>query len=135
MNVKLLRRVAKHILEEPRRLNMSVGLEPSNAAPCGTTGCIAGWTALLSRKFTHADVETCGVELRWTDVKNAAISKLGLTPDEASVLFHIDNWPAQFREPFNNAYDAYSSTNHEAIKRTQAEITAKRIEYFITNLA
>jgi hypothetical protein len=57
MNVKLLRKIQKHILEEPRRLDMDVVLvkdiDPASwrdAPPCGTVGCIAGWACALSGK-------------------------------------------------------------------------------------
>jgi hypothetical protein len=129
MNVKLLRRVKRHILAEPSRLNMSVGLGPSDDAPRGTAGCIAGWTAILSLKFSHADVQECGMELQWSDVSSAATNALRLTADEALVLFDVRYWPAQFRESFHSAYF------NDDKKRAQAAITAERIEYFITNLA
>jgi hypothetical protein len=56
MNVKLLRRIQKHILAEPKRLDMgnfivrkSDGLGSLVRFPkCGTVGCIAGWAVTLS---------------------------------------------------------------------------------------
>src|SRR5216684_5835607 len=47
MNVKLLRKVAKHILAEPRRIYMEQYCVRSSDAPCGTAGCIAAWGAIL----------------------------------------------------------------------------------------
>lgn len=56
MNVKLLREVAEHILEEPKRFQMETFISRDmdffrrrHIAPaCGTVGCIAGWTCILS---------------------------------------------------------------------------------------
>ena len=58
MNTRLLRKVQKHILEEPRRLNMDIILDDRVSArdpknpPCGTVGCIAGWAIVLA----HGDI-------------------------------------------------------------------------------
>jgi len=59
LNVTLLRKVMKHILEEPRRLRQSEWLAKKGDAyykhvprkerpPCGTVACIAGWAVELS---------------------------------------------------------------------------------------
>ena len=46
MNVKLLRKVQKHIASEPKRFTFD-WMHESDAAPCGTRACIAGWTLIL----------------------------------------------------------------------------------------
>lgn len=53
INIRLLRQVAKQISEEPRRLDMNVltdlrAPEDAGNPPCGTVGCIAGWSCVLS---------------------------------------------------------------------------------------
>lgn len=60
LNVRLLRRVQRAIIKEPGRLNMEEGLMDLDYAivnyahgaspPCGTVGCIAGWTVALSTR-------------------------------------------------------------------------------------
>ncbi len=117
LNVKLLRKVRKHILKEPRRLNMYVFATPQPCAPCGTAGCIAGWAALLSGKSTHdARIKNPGLAARLLRI-----------PDKpwygspANILFYVDNWP----ERFGREYDAASDYE------TRAKVTARRIDYFI----
>ena len=73
LNVRLLRRVKKHILEEPRRFVMWSWMltksrfgstYPADGyghvhqvkfASCGTAACVAGWTCLLGGKSKTQD--------------------------------------------------------------------------------
>ena len=80
LNVPMLRKVQKHILSEPRRLDMETWTElltdeekklPSSP-PCGTVGCIGGWTNILSK--TLGDIQAAEV--------------LGITQDEKECLFY-----------------------------------------------
>ena len=124
MNTKLLRDVARHISEEPRRLDMERitkrGKEiKGEAPPCGTAACIAGWALLL----TH-DKEITGYENgfpvvngRCLDVVDAA----SLIGDEDHRLFFLSSWPKKFREPY-----AAAETPQQ-----RAEIAVARIEHFI----
>lgn len=57
MNVRLLRRVAKHIVEEPRRYNQGSWCDRSNDAPCGTMACIAGWAVILGDKLDPKKID------------------------------------------------------------------------------
>jgi hypothetical protein len=50
MNVKLLRKVAKHILAEPKRWGFMWRLHTTDS-PCGTQACIGGWTELLGEQY------------------------------------------------------------------------------------
>jgi len=62
VNVKLLQRVIKHILDEPRRLRQACWISERGGAeyryaviedlapPCGTVACFAGWVSLLSKR-------------------------------------------------------------------------------------
>ena len=53
INVPLLRKIKRHIQEEPRRLKMRFWgrkVDPLGRGkpPCGTQACLAGWAVLLS---------------------------------------------------------------------------------------
>jgi hypothetical protein len=118
MNVRLLRRVAKHILEEPKRLDMekiAENVEGRDSPPCGTVGCIAGWACMLTG----------------SSVKRADWGKgrrlIGLDGDQAYRLFDYplglvtDGWPEKFSKPYVAAKTA----------RQRARIAVARIEHFI----
>lgn len=91
INVELLNKVKRHILENPRRLNMNyviarkgekeVQLHPSNFSrrwpSCGTVGCIAGWTVLLKDGMDFAG-----------DAQSRAQELLGITSSQANELFY-----------------------------------------------
>lgn len=125
LNVKLLRKVQKHILAEPRRLNMNVvvGKVDTSESPCGTVGCIAGWTCILS-----------GVPEADTDLRKAQ-SLLGLTREQRDRLFAEPRygledydgtsyeavWPKSFARRYENA----------RTQKTMAKIAAGRIDHFI----
>lgn len=138
LNVKLLRKIQKHILEEPRRFFMA-GLVatgtpgatfensnwyedlPSIVPRCGTSACIAGWTALLSGKST----KQAGIlSLNWS------ARRLGLSPRVfgssvdgrlVSPLFYSANWPDPFRARYAKA----------KTPKTRAKIAVARIDHLI----
>src|SRR4051812_24586244 len=87
LNVRLIRRIQKHILEEPRRFFMKAilaigvpgshewdevkgGWNPSDLSdtvpPCGTAACLAGWTGLLSGKTLK---QTARLSFKWFGTK------------------------------------------------------------------
>ena len=120
MNVRLLRRVAKHIAEEPRRLDMykiaaKTSTGQTDTPPCGTVGCIAGWACLLSGSSVHGSSWSKGMKL------------LGLTNEQAFRLFDYpigcsgDGWPARFGQRFINAKTS----------RGEASAAIARIWHFI----
>jgi hypothetical protein len=143
--IRLLRKVAAHILEEPRRLKMGDWIETfnpefkeDNIPPCGTQGCIAGWAAVLTDKNIKANDK--GIlqipEDYYDDVENNAAEALGLTIDQANRLFYFKEWEVNYDD------DAYAyvgwptkfSKAYEKAKtaKTKAKITVQRIEHFIT---
>lgn len=123
INITLLRKVKKHILEEPRRLDMNVVLNGDqsgpDAPPCGTIGCIGGWTNFLSGKPEDS-------------LSDAAI-RLGLDSDEQGRLFEEPaytvsqpteeraGWPEKFMRRYLKA----------KTPQTRAKVTAERIDHFI----
>lgn len=134
MNIKLLRRVKRHILAEPKRINMyfpvRVGQMGRGAPPCGTIGCIAGWAVLLAERKGR---EMPGLTWRrildrreapdmdWDDFKPIAIRRLKLTAEQAHRLFHVINWPRTFTVQYEKA----------RTPKKMASVTAERIDHFI----
>jgi len=118
MNVKLLRKVKKHILEEPKRFLMTsideYGEPGSDTgyggkfAKCGTAACICGWAGILmGLKSDDIDFESAG-EL------------LGLDEGQQQRLFEPGMWPEEF----------VGGTSDDGKLKT-ARIAAARIEHFI----
>lgn len=126
--ISLLRKVAEHILEEPRRLNMNYWRRPLGSSegkiyqarmengewrelpspPCGTIGCIKGWA----------------------DELDPHVSLRALLPDGGLRLFYVSSitidgdplcWPTRFR----NKYLAAKTP------RGRAAATVARIEHYI----
>lgn len=130
MNVRLLRKVKRHILDEPRRYDqngiLSTGLEPSTiyrqgerqwrVPSCGTVACIGGWAFILAPG-------TKPPEMDFDFAQNA----LGLTGKQRDRLFaaasdlNIGYWPEKFVR-------AYQSAKSPAAR---ASVAAERIEHFI----
>lgn len=132
MNVKLLRKVAKHILSEPKRLRMlnwimrgapgeirkaqSDGWGESGTIrfpACGTVGCIAGWTCMLSGQEELGDV-----------VPNAR-KLLRINAEAAVRLFYVADWPRHFRDRY------FKATR----QRERAKIVGEVIEDFIKTVS
>lgn len=123
-NIKLLEKVKKHILEEPRRLNMSSGIKKvqKRKVPCGTIGCIAGWSVLLSKSLLELtkDLEI-DEEKGWMPIEQDAQELLGISDLQKGNLFYLHNWPSKFQLTYKRAKTANG----------RARATAKRIDYFI----
>jgi hypothetical protein len=124
-NIKLLQMVKQAILEHPLNTNMEqwvVHNRPS--APCGTVGCIAGWT------IANADIKKLRrlkepvSEMARVRFQNRAQKLLGLTKSQASRLFYKDDWPANLRSQYVNTLD----------KTEEAKVIAKRIDRFIEEM-
>lgn len=83
LNKALLRKVARHILEEPRRYDQTTFVRdvPTDRSPCGTQACIAGWADHLAngRKLTEGMSQNA--------IRRRAKKALGLTEGEATRLF------------------------------------------------
>ena len=104
MNVKLLRKVEKFLLDEPRRFDMSNWVIDSNSKlarvlkppPCGTMCCIAGAAVVIHEKIklNHTDL---------TSVFGKSMGILDLPQDQAERLFAARNWPSKFCAAYNTA--------------------------------
>lgn len=128
MNTKLLRKVQAHILEEPKRLHMGNWVRWTNKSDkekpaCGTVGCIAGWSVLLTSRqgktFRQKVSALMGDEK--PDVETLAIQRLKLTRPQCYRLFYQASWPQLEKEAFDLAQSATA----------RAVITAARIDLFI----
>lgn len=121
MNVRLLRRVQKIILSEPKRLDMSTWgervdpKEDPSAPKCGTVGCIAGWAYMLANRVPRK----FGAEMPpiWRD---AGAEALDISDEQARALFYVKDWPEKF-------IDAYSPDG----SKKSARVCARRIDHFI----
>ena len=125
INVKLLRKIAKHITEEPRRFIMRSfvytadswgdrfrgddGLE-HKFAECGTAACIGGWAVILSQGTQYMG-----------EYRHRAISLLGLEGMNEDRLFEVSQWPSRFEKRYRTA----------KTQRQRAKVAAERIEHFI----
>lgn len=121
LNVKLLRKIQKHILQEPKRYDQNVWFERKNPqhdpsfAPCGTMACIGGWAQSLSSKRGLVEPSF-----------DKARRLLGLECDQAARLLDSVSqsycaWPAKFSK-------AYLKAKTRAGK---ARVAVRRIDHFI----
>jgi hypothetical protein len=137
-NKKLLLRVKAHILEEPKRLTMldwaTKNLVPGagvhadyfgqTAPTCGTMGCIAGWTVMLSPPINKGyDPPYYAKEA--ADLLGIQYNACVANTDPASSLFYLQNWPSDLR-------DQYRKASRERNQTQLAQVTAERIDRFIT---
>jgi hypothetical protein len=126
-NVELLLKVRAKIIEEPRQFDMSAWFERYVCWPvpnCGTTACIGGWAEAISKQKTPEECEG-----GWISPANT----LKLTGEQASRLFHLQNWPAEFRyEMYHaNPFHVFSADELHKVLAKRAEIAARRIDHFI----
>ena|ERR1700728_4187244 len=137
MNVKLLRKIAKVIIEKPRQFDMSrwhhnkkarehdwsrgvyesytalCDLPQEKQISCDTTHCIAGWAQAISpdRKCK-------------TPAEKDAKRLLQITPSMANRLFYCDNWPEQFQ----GKRDTWKPTRKQAVERIKHFISTEGAE-------
>ena len=134
MNVKLLRKVEKRILAEPRRFDMmtfgtklnkrTIKALGKQAPPCGTVACIAGHVDWM----THPRLFAASVALGDYDdsIVERAAKELGLgfelsQDTYAGRLFFDNEWPEKFQAALAEAKTPLQ----------RAEVAVKRIEHFI----
>lgn len=128
MNVRLLRKIQKHILAEPKRYNQNVTIETDQdeirdvnggVPKCGTMACIGGWAYILSRVRPNLDFTF--------DHLGKARRELKITDEQADRLFDsvasgcTNYWPKKYA-------DAYLKAKTPA---GRARAAARRIDHFI----
>lgn len=144
MNVALLRKVQRHIFEEPKRVDMEdycYGEPHDEGGPeCGTVACIAGWSVMLSRspKVAAARARARDLLARISSAKDRSQrdeangelwdmdwGRLGqLVLGGARTLFFLDNWPKDLQRRIHrcrNGTKAYARVVSDAIDRYIAE--------------
>jgi hypothetical protein len=137
MNVKLLRKVQRHILAVPERYDQDGIIEfgdpgmtyrnDSTFPECGTIACIGGWVEVLSAKRPRLLAK----RKSWGGQTFLNYKKLGhlLGVDQGSVsrlvAYSYDSgenaWPAQFRRAYRKAKTQQGRTR----------VAARRIDHFI----
>ena len=125
LNVRLLRRIQRHILAEPKRLDMRSWLimyskqqatENSSIPRCGTVACIAGWAVALTRKVIKNDAY----------IQYMASKELGLGHEEDDNLFLPSTWPSPWRERL---------LRYQPGTKLYAEVVSRYIDFFIEESA
>lgn len=125
MNVKLLRKVQKFLLDEPRRFDMcnwitnqAENMDVLKDPPCGTACCIAGAVYVIANKL-QLDPEKEYPSS--AEVNYFAISALGLGKVEADRLFLTPWWPEELYKKYDSARTPLQ----------RAKVGVARIEHFI----
>lgn len=120
LNVRLLNKVKKHILEEPLRLRMSSWLRIATKASqkqqrfgprgeftdygepntqtfpaCKTIGCIAGWTVLLGLPADQAKNISPD-----DDIEEIAVRLLNMDYSDMCSLFYVGDWPDHLHQAY-----------------------------------
>ncbi len=123
MNIDLLMSIKEKILEEPKRLNMSVWYCKRDTVlslwdvygkaepPCGTVACIAGWALLLKGE----DVNRGNVAVR-------AMDALDIRGYADQLFMPYSGWPETWRRKL---------TTYKAGSPEYAQVVAEYIDYFI----
>lgn len=129
LNVKLLQRVKRKILSEPKQFVMghwfiddlseangdSSDLPRKTIPNCGTAACIAGWTIALGSKQKPSKARDHGKY-----PSDEAATLLGIDPNGQDDLFGLSGW-GSFREPWYKAKTF----------KGRAKVAARRIDAFI----
>lgn len=126
MNVKLLRKVKRQILKEPKQFAMrylysepSAGDAANKIPNCGTAACIAGWTHAIDQNIPPSECE----KNKWKLTVSAG-ELLGIDNEQEDRLFFLEYWPERFSATYTRATDKHQWTR-------RARIAAERIEHFI----
>lgn len=135
-NVEEILRLADYIERTPNEMyNQSMWAEGRKSSPCGTAYCIAGhqvcrmgysWRTTEDADPQHAELlHAYGPDWRtWFDperqhvqgeivIQNAAAEALGLTREEANIVFDGDGgcWPGEFGDRFVRSRDEDATEN------------------------
>lgn len=141
LNKSLLQKVKQWILDHPSSLNMSTTIE--RKWDCGTVGCIAGITCILSvqdpEQVYHSETPwttwtesltpeqkelTDKHRMGWGKVKMLAMQLLGITNESAAdKLFFIEDWEGNYA-------DIYMNADGLTLKEA-ASAVAEYIDYYI----
>jgi hypothetical protein len=132
MKTRLLRKVQKFLMEEPRRFDMGNWITDSTRAsvlehpPCGTACCIAGAAVIVDRGQNPAIVLSELIKTRQSgitgiDIEDEAVDLLSLTYAQKERLFFATYWPGKFKSAYARAKTPLD----------RAKVGVRRIEHFI----
>jgi len=156
--VKLVEKVQKHILEEPKRFDMGILVQKfanpqlssyESMPPCGTVGCIAGWVSIID----------LGKKLKWK--KGSDYDSIFMAPkididlmEHARKKLHLkEDWEGWGTDPKNPKGKNHKCTEKEMFdemdwpasyqrrysnerggngdKLVLAKIAVQRLDYFL----
>ena len=142
--VRLLRKIQKFLIAEPRRFNMFEGVEPAEGKvgklylagvahlleepPCGTACCIAGAGYVIDK-----NLQLNQTSVPWQKVHSLFTDKYRLSEDQIDRLFYTSlqagstssfsgSWPKLYSEAYRNAKTPLE----------RACVGVARIEHFIS---
>lgn len=116
LNIELFKKIRDKIKTAPIAYDQSVFARREDSAPCGTAACIAGWACVLSGRMDEQELRRRerGPLEEFETIEQTATQQLGLSPDEAEILFtetpagtrqdwyedgeRDDGWPSPFAE-------------------------------------
>ncbi len=140
LNVRLVRKIIRHILAEPLRYWQLWSIDTGTPgeligggfgqrfAKCGTVACIGGWAYILSTSRPRLDSLKCR-ELKWCRTLLDKVGKaLGLSDYHQSILFSGSpsyDWP----QPYARQYDAATTP------RARARVACRLLEKVIDTKA
>ncbi len=110
--VKLLRRIKRQIIKEPKQFRMT-------EFTCGTAACIYGWGCAITLRMSPTEVGES------KDKMPSATTLFKITEHQANALVWANQWPEEFNPAFSNSgFDAFRPEK-------RARLAAARIEHFI----
>lgn len=119
-NVELIERVMEYILDHPRQHQQGAWI-----SECGTAACFAGWTCLLSgfeqlrnsagHLYDSLIVDDSDPD-GWAEIPRKAEELLGLTEDEAGILFHPTNTQTMLKRMVGDLVNGTPLLGREAYK-------------------
>lgn len=130
LNVRLLNRVKRQILKEPKQFQMDSYFDTaghySDTADkipnCGTAACIAGWALALDKGITPEQAK--GKVLNYRTLTGERADRILGARGAGWKLFNDCAWPESFRDEWRRL------TKLKQWKR-RAKVAAARIDHFI----
>ncbi len=128
MNTKLLRKVQRAILREPKRYNQDTWCDGNSISPdgsCGTVGCIAGWACAIEVGLEEYAQKYTGFDAPSIEMNARKFLDIDYIRGESPRLFLTENWPKIFH-PWIGEYGRLKGRPW-----TKALLAVLRIEIFI----
>lgn len=109
LNIPLFKKVRDRIIAVPESYDQRYFLCSADTSPCGTIECVAGETLIASQRSVKLGLSFLQRVYNRDEVWKIAKKKLGLTEDEADILFTGGydgklEWPEPFATDYQRAY-------------------------------